>query len=779
MLSSLLDDFKDAVVSGFSGSSRPTNLLAGGMWVDTSLQTAPNYIWSLKIYTGSTDIEVFKISVLTGTSGSSLANDSFTIKKISADSAGAILNLVKNRVANGGKVLSGDTVAELRLTGRTNSASNPVVAYIRATASEDQTTLNQGVSLSFSSSPVTTANLIEHLKFVSQIVESVLPHKVNSSIYGIDSVATAASLLLTSDKVLSELIGSTNSSIHGIEVGSGETRVKHIHNRSSAEITIRHASGSASAAERFSLPDSNDISLLPQESASFFYCDTDQRWKYLMGMIAGVRSFIHNFPGGYSEWVSPLTGNIRVLSFQEPSQEPTGANQDSSFARSGLKSYQAWGDNADAQLGVGDTTDRSYPAPAGGNPQLKSFEIGSETGSGFGVDEQLYCWGFNRHGQVLNTPVGLNQTIPALATTAISFTRVDIDESAWGQTFSGLLYAWGRNQHGQLGLGDVTPRSSPVAVLGGLKFCSVFHGAEGEASVFGVERDTGLLYAWGKNDKGQLGVGDVASRSSPVAVLGGLKFRKVAVGSSSVVGLTESGVPYAWGGDADGELGVGGGLLSRSSPVAVLGGLTFVDVFALPGSDNSFFGLTESGSLYAWGANTCGELGVGDVIPRSSPVAVLGGLYWERIARLNSNTRSIAAIQLGSGAAYSWGSNANGELGLGDVASRSSPVAVLGGLTFSHINFGNGFASGQSGNGRYYSWGKNNVGQLGDGTTVSKSSPVLVAGYTEPSVEVPILKIISVVRGQTYKIKIGGGASYFGSDYIGKNIRRATIAYEK
>ena len=775
MLASLLSDFKDTVAAGLSGTVRPTNLQAGGLWVDTSLQEAPDYVWVLRIYTGSADIELFRISLLSGNSGASMAKDSFTVRRISADTTAAILNLVKNRVATSGQDLSGDTIAELRLTGRTNSSTDPIVAYIRATASEDMTSSARGVTLSLYSAPVATGTLVEHLRFLTSIMETVLPHKVNSRILGSDSVATATSILATSDKILSEFTGSTISTIHGVEVGAGETRFKILHNRSTADITIKDQSASASAAQRFSLPTSTDLVLRPNGSAAFYYCETDQRWKYLFGAVVGAAQYIAEFPDGYSEWVAPFTGSVRVVSFLEPSTEPTGDGNKTGFARSGVRSFQAWGDTTNDQSGA--FISGLTPGPALNSPALKSVDIGREIGCGIGADGQVYLWGFNRHGQIPLLLVGLSQTAPTAGLTD-PYTRIDADESVWAQNAAGQLFAWGRNQHGQLGVGDVASHSSPIAVLGGLKFAAVFHGAEGEASVYGVERDTGALYAWGKNDKGQLGVGDTASRSSPVAVLGGFKFRKVAVGSSSVVGLSESGVAYAWGGNTNGELGIGN-VVPRSSPIAVLGGLVFKDVFVIPGTGNSFYGITDDGVLYAWGLNANGELGVGNVLPRSSPVAVLGGLTFERIARPNSATRSMIGIERTTGAAYAWGVNTSGQLGVGDTTPRSSPVAVSGGLKFSYLQFGVEFVFGEASDGRYYAWGKNDIGQVGDGSGVDKNVPTVVPAYTEPFFEVPTTKVVSVVKGTTYKLRIGGGNSFFDTTLLGKNIRRVTVSYEK
>lgn len=673
MLAGLLNDFKDAIVSGFSGTSRPANLQAQGLWVDTTQQSSPNFIWIMKIYNGTTDLEIFRVSVVNGSSGFNLANGEFTIRKISADTVGSILNLVKNRTGGLGQVLNGDTIAELRITGRTNTSTDPIVGYIRATASEDETTSNSGVTLSLVSTPVGTSQLVEHLRFLSGLVETVVPHKLNSYIYGVDTIATSSSILMTADKILSELTGSTPSNIHGIEIVTGDTQVKFIHNRSTADITIKNESGSATAAQRFTLPKGEDFTLLPQSTAGFYYCITDSRWKYISGSIAGVRTFTKTIPSGYTEWTSPITGNIRIASFQEPTNEPTTTSDSSGFARAAARGILSWGFNGHGELGVGDTAARSIPVLVLGGLNFKDAMIANSWGMGLTDTGDAYAWGLNTDGEL-----GVGDTVPRSSPVAVlgglKFSRVEIGQSSFGITFPGLAYGWGSNANGQLGVGDVVPRSSPVAVLGGVKFAALFHGEDGEGRVFGVARDTGALYGWGVNDHGCLGVGDIASRSSPVAVLGGLKF--------------------------------------------------------------------------------------------------------ETLSRLGAGENTIIAIEKATGAAYAWGFNSNGELGVGDVVPRSSPVAVLGSLKFSHISTGDSWSYGTASDGKIYAWGFNGDGQLGDNTIVSKSSPVAVMGIVEPFFEVPTFKVIPVVSGQTYKIKLCGGASFFDNILIGKNVRRAVLAFE-
>ncbi len=240
-----------------------------------------------------------------------------------------------------------------------------------------------------------------------------------------------------------------------------------------------------------------------------------------------------------------------------------------------------------------------------------------------------------------------------------SFYRLGLDST------SGQLYAWGLNSSGSLGVGDIATRSSPVAVLGGIPFTKVF-AAGWSSSTYGITA-SGQLYGWGVNTSGQLGLGDVANRSSPVAVVGGLTFSNLFVGLFCTFGVTSSGALYAWGANTGGQLGVGD-IVSRSSPVAVLGGLTFSQV-TTQGSVNSVLGLTTAGVAYGWGNNSFFELGVGNNVARSSPVAVLGGLTFRNLVLSfgqDSGLNVTEASSLGlttAGQIYSWGQNGNGQLG--------------------------------------------------------------------------------------------------------------------
>lgn len=780
-LATALNNFKDAIVSGCSGTSRPAELGIGGSWVDTTNDPTS---WSFKIWTGTDDVEIFEINLTTGVASVALAVDSFIVKKISADTAGAVMNLVKRRIASSGQVLSGDVVGEIRMIGRTDSATNPVVAKIIYTASDDQTTSAYGGELEFWSTPDATATLTKHMRFVDGLIETLVPHKLNSQILVSQNVATSATIAqLSASKVVVEMTGSTNTDVQGIN-SAHDSKVVTIHNRSTATVTLKHLSSGASAADRIKLPDSTDFYVRPESSVTLYYCSTDTYWKLLSTSekVNGIN--IDTYYGVTQTWTAPYgVSTVRVTGYRPIS----GINTERSGMLDTYGNAYAWGVNTNGQLGVGDITPRSSPvAVLGGLSFSRAYGSTAAAVASYGISTTgaAYAWGINANGQL-----GVGDVVPRSSPVAVlgglRFTALyPRDASVLALSTSGLAYSWGLNTNGQLGVGDVTPRSSPIAVLRGLTYAKLvpISGANSSSAVIGLTT-TGTAYAWGINTNGNLGVGDVTPRSSPVAVLGGLTFKDIGGGGASSryfsVGLTTAGAAYAWGANTNSSLGVGD-QTPRSSPVAVLGGLTF-DRIITHAKSETVMALTSAGALYAWGDNSQGVLGVGDITNRSSPVAVLGGLTFKKVMLF----KSVAMGLTSDGTLYAWGANANGQLGVGDVTSRSSPVAVLGGLKFVDVEFADGSSDvysvyGLTSNGTLYAWGANTNGTLGVGDVTPRSSPVAVLGAFAPDAyEKSQTLDLTVTGGSSYTVTTGAGFCSFGNNPIGRDVYKVEVEYLK
>jgi alpha-tubulin suppressor-like RCC1 family protein len=184
----------------------------------------------------------------------------------------------------------------------------------------------------------------------------------------------------------------------------------------------------------------------------------------------------------------------------------------------------------------------------------------------------------------------------------------------------------------------------------------------------------------------------------------------------------------------------------RSSPVQVLGGLSFAQLSA--GFERTC-GVTTSGSAYCWGynggANTGwgiddygdppGILGVGSLATFvAQPARVTGATQW---AEVSANFR-FACGRTTAGTLFCWGANTvqsagGGQLGNGTMVTSTQPVPTsTGALSFTRVAAGNHSACALSAAGEAWCWGVSINGEVGDGGPVgvatSYPTPIKVVG---------------------------------------------------
>jgi len=159
-----------------------------------------------------------------------------------------------------------------------------------------------------------------------------------------------------------------------------------------------------------------------------------------------------------------------------------------------------------------------------------------------------------------------------------------------------------------------------------------------------------------------------------------------------------------------------------------LAGRTLTQIVA---GASSTCALDSTGLAYCWGLDSSGQLGNNNTTQSPVPVAVntSGVLAGKTLTQLAAGNAHVCAID-STGAAYCWGSNGGGQLGINSTRSLV-PVAVttsgvLSGVTLTQIAAGYAHTCAVSSAGAAYCWGANGNGQLGNSSTTSSLVPVAV-----------------------------------------------------
>jgi alpha-tubulin suppressor-like RCC1 family protein len=238
-------------------------------------------------------------------------------------------------------------------------------------------------------------------------------------------------------------------------------------------------------------------------------------------------------------------------------------------------------------------------------------------------------------------------------------------------------------------------------------------------------RSDGTAWGWGDNNWSQLGLGAGTSyKVIPVSVAGLTGAVAIAAGGAHSHALKTDGTVVGFGRNTYGQIGDGTSNNVRHLPTAVSG---LSGVVAIAAGEDHAVALKGDGSVYTWGRNANGEIGDGSTTQRNSPTAVSGLASVSAIAA--GRSYSLALKQ--DGTIKSWGQNCCGQLGNGGTSQASSPVSVSSISTATAISAGLLHAMALLDDGTVRAWGYNYFGQLGDGTGTDRSTPVEVAGLDD------------------------------------------------
>lgn len=167
--------------------------------------------------------------------------------------------------------------------------------------------------------------------------------------------------------------------------------------------------------------------------------------------------------------------------------------------------------------------------------------------------------------------------------------------------------------------------------------------------------------------------------------------------------------------------------VSQTITYALSDTLTPAKVFA--GSNSSFL-IKPNGTLWAWGNNSLGQLGIGNKINQSIAVQVGTANDWKMVATTSSFTIAVKK----DGSLWGWGQNgSNGFLGLGDatIAESLVPIRIGTATDWETISVGSNHSLALKTNGTIWAWGYNLNGQLGNGNSSILLSPTIIGTDTD------------------------------------------------
>jgi alpha-tubulin suppressor-like RCC1 family protein len=288
---------------------------------------------------------------------------------------------------------------------------------------------------------------------------------------------------------------------------------------------------------------------------------------------------------------------------------------------------------------------------------------------------------------------------------------------------------------------------------------------------------TGAAYCWGYGEVGQLGDNTPANHFTPVAVSlpnGVTAFASLTAGMSHTCALTATGAAWCWGYNVIGQLGDNSDT-DRYAPVAVTPPSGVTGFTTLSGGSFHTCGLSNTGAAYCWGYNEFGQLGIDNnsTLYSFTPMAVTlpnGVTGFSRIVAGDDHTCALTS----AGAAYCWGKNGSGQLGNNSQSDSFTPVAVSlpAGVTgFTNLAAGENHTCALTSTGLAYCWGLGAHGQLGNNQLVYSLTPdavILPAG-------VPGFAHLAADGNHTCGLSAAGAAFCWGRNYYGQLGNNSTV----
>jgi len=307
---------------------------------------------------------------------------------------------------------------------------------------------------------------------------------------------------------------------------------------------------------------------------------------------------------------------------------------------------------------IGDNTleRRSSPVQTiGSATNWKQVAVGVNNTAGIKSDGTLWIWGSNFYGLIADGYAG-GSTILDRSSPVQVFGRDASGvqrRSFWKQVAFGYdmvlaiddegeLFTWGRGAYYQSGQGQggLNNTVTPQPVQGIVSSVNVFLGkgwkqvTGGPGFAAGAIKMDGSLWVWGRNTgagfstPGILGAIENAGLAPFQTVLGGNNWSQIAATYEGFGAIKEDGSLWTWGGGQYGQLGTGN-TSNVTTPTQIGSSYDWKQISF--SSNYSAHAVKTNGTLWTWGLNNLGQLGLNDTISRSSPTLVPSNIGWKDV----------------------------------------------------------------------------------------------------------------------------------------------------
>ncbi|MBS1797100.1 MAG: carboxypeptidase regulatory-like domain-containing protein [Acidobacteria bacterium] len=376
------------------------------------------------------------------------------------------------------------------------------------------------------------------------------------------------------------------------------------------------------------------------------------------------------------------------------------------FAAPLAAQVRGWGQNDSGQLGIGSAgTTEPSPVSLTNSNEITAISGGEAFTLFLKAAGTVLTAGTNLNGQIGDGTTAVARISPVPALNLTNVVAVSAGQlHALALRADGTVWAWGRFSEGQLGGGG---SGCGVFITSGCNIPAPIPGLTNVVAVDGgglfslALKADGTVWAWGTNSNGQLGNGTTNPSGQPVQVGVGVagfdNIVAVSAGQTHSVALKADGTVWVWGSNLNGSVGNGTNGGNQLLPVL---NTTLFGVSAIGAGFNSSVALKPDGTVFAWGLNVRGEMGNGTVSTvQNSPCQCVSTPVQSTITNVVEVKTANASIlaKKRDGTIWAWGWNQLGELGIGTtdtLGCQCRPLPVQSSVGTGNPVFGIGYDHG-------------------------------------------------------------------------------------